>query len=553
VVALVVGGPLAAALAMSFHLGLPGRTGPLTLDNFRTAYLDPTLLGILGNTVLFAGGTVLVALLFAVPLVWLVNRTDLPGKQAIFVLTLTSLLVPVFLGAMGWILMFSPEIGLVNQVLKAIFGLKQAPFSIYNIPGMAIVQGLSIVPGCFFMLSAAFRAMDPALEEASLASGAGRLRTLLRINIPVVWPAIAAVMVYMFMLSISLFEVPAIIGWQSRIFVLSSLVYFAVNPSVGLPSYGLAGAYGALMVTLGLLLAFFYFRIARQTRKYAVVTGRGYRPTPLKLRRWKYPALGFVAVYGLLALGLPILSLLWASLLPHAEAPSFDALRDLTLANYAAIPQYIGLRPFVNTAILMVLAPTLAMALSILVSWVTIRHRFRLRGTLDALAFMPQAVPHILFAAALAYLALVYRAWLPVYGTIFIIVLADGIAFLAYGSRTLNSAMIQLHHELEESGRVCGSSRFRVLRRIVLPLIAPAVFNAWLFICLLAYREVTVALLLRSTNNMVLSTLIWSLWTNGQAAEVGALGVVLMAATLLLAWAARGLLSRGLQGHAAPA
>src|SRR6266567_3696847 len=104
-IVVLVGGPLGAGLGMSLHKGLPGRAGPLSLENFQTAYLDPTLLEILGNTMSFAGGTVLVS---------------------------------VFLGAMGWILMFSPEIGLANALAKAIFGLKEAPFSIYNIPGMSI-------------------------------------------------------------------------------------------------------------------------------------------------------------------------------------------------------------------------------------------------------------------------------------------------------------------------------------------------------------------------------------------------------------------------------
>jgi iron(III) transport system permease protein len=228
-------------------------------------------------------------------------------------------------------------------------------------------------------------------------------------------------------------------------------------------------------------------------------------------------------------------------------APSVEALRELTLANFGLIPQYVGPKPFVNTAILVLLAPTLAVGLSVVVSWVTIRHQFPLRGLLDTLAFMPQAVPHILIASALAYLALIYRAWLPIYGTIFIIILADGIAFLAYGSRTLNSAMIQLHQELEESGRICGSSRLQALRNIVLPLIAGAVLNAWLFISLLSYREVTAALLLRSNENQVLSTLLWSLWNNGKSQQVGALGVVLIGVTVVIAWAARGALARALQ------
>lgn len=551
VVGLLVGVPVVTVLLMSLRTGLPGRTGTLTLENFETAYTDPMLGTVLLNTGFFATGTVLLALVFSVPLVWLFNRSDLPYKPAIFVMMIAGFLVPVFLRAIGWILVFSPEVGLVNQAARALLGIEWAPFSIYNIPGMAIVQGLSLVPSAFFMLSAAFRAMDPALEEASYASGATRLRTLLRISIPVIWPAIAAAMVYLFMLSVSLFEVPAIIGWPARIFVLSSFIYFAVTPNVGLPSYGVAGAYGTLMVGLGLLLAYLYFRIVRETKRYQIVTGRGYRPVTAKLGRWKYPALGFVALFLALELALPLFALLWVSLLPHVQAPSLAALAQVSLANYAAIPDYVGIRPFVNTAILVALAPTLAIALSVLVSWVVVRHRFPLRGVVDAFAFLPHAVPHILFAVALAYLALVFREALPVYGTVLIIVLAHGIAYLAYGSRTLNGAMIQIHRELEEAGRACGSSQLRVLRRIVLPLIAGAVANAWLWIGLLSYREVTMALVLRSTENVVLATLIWQLWTNGLAPEVGALGVLLMAVAVLVAWLARDLFARVVHGPAA--
>lgn len=551
VLGVLVGAPVVAILVMSLRTGLPGRSGELTLSNYQAAYGDPVFSAVLLNTLLFAVGTVAIALLVAVPLVWLFNRTDLPFKEGIFVLMIAGFLVPVFLGAIGWILMFSPEIGMANQAAKALLGLQRGPFGIYNIPGMAVVQGLSLVPASFFMLSAAFRAMDPALEEASYAAGASRLRTFLRINIPVTWPAIAAVMVYMFMLAISLFEVPAVIGWPARIFVLSALIYFAVTPSVGLPSYGVAGAYGAMMAGLGVLLAYLYFRIVRESRKYAVVTGRGYRPRMIQLGRWKYLALAWVGLYLLLQLGIPASSLLWVSLLPHVQAPSLQALSQMTLANYLDIPNYVGPQPFVNTAILVLLAPTLAMVLSVLVSWVVVRHQFPLRGVIDALAFLPHAVPHILFAVALAYLALVFREYIPIYGTIFIIVLAHGISYLAYGSRTMNSAMVQIHHELEESGRACGSSKLRVLWRIVIPLIAGAIFNAWLWICLLSYREVTMALVLRSSENVVLATLVWQLWTSGLAPQVGALGVLLMIAVLALAWLARGLFARIVQWQGA--
>ena len=548
-VGLLVGAPVLAVVLMSLRVGLPGQASSLTLENYRRAYADPIFLQVLLNTLFFAIGTVLITLLFALPLVWLFNRTDLPGKRAIFVLLIAGFLVPVFLRAIGWILVFSPEVGLLNSLARWVLGIERPLFSIYNIPGMAFVQGLSLVPASFFMLSAAFRAMDPALEEASYISGAGRLRTVLRINIPVSWPAIAAVMVYMFMLAVSLFEVPAIVGWPARIFVLSSLIYFAVTPNVGLPKYGIAGAYGLLMMALGLLLAFLYFRVIRETKKYAVVTGRGYRPKMLRLGRWKYAAMAFVAFYLMLDSLLPFAAILWVSLLPHAQAFSVEALSKLTLVNYRQIPDLIGPRPFINTMILVVLVPTLSMGLSIFVSWVVVRQRFRLGGLLDAFAFLPLAVPQILFAVALAYLALLFRDVLPIYGTVFIIVLAHAIVYLAYGSRTMNGVMIQIHHELEESGRVCGSSKLRVLWRIVIPLMAGAVFNAWLWISLLSYREVTMALVLRGPDNTVLATLIWQLWTSGLAPEVGALGVVLIAVVVPVAWLARSLFASFAQGH----
>jgi iron(III) transport system permease protein len=540
VVSILVGVPVVSILIMSLQDGLVGRSTGFTFANYVEAYSDPILWTVILNTLLFAFGTLAVALFFVIPLVWLLNRTDLPFKRTILILMISGFLVPSFLRAAGWILVFSPQVGLANQLARSLFDLADPPFNIYNIPGMAIVQGLSLVPSAFFMLSAAAAAMDPALEEASLTTGAGRLRTALRVSLPLVWPALLATTIYLLMLAISLFEVPAIIGWPARIFVLSSLVYFAVTPNTGLPSYGLAGAYGMLMMVLGLLFALMYFRVVRRSRRYEIITGRGYRPALVPLGRWKYPALGFVALYLGLELVLPLLALIWVSLLPRVQAFSFEALREISLVNYAAIPSYVGWEPFINTGILILLAPTLAIVLSILVSWVVVRLPFPLRGALDGLAFLPNAVPHILFAVALAYLALLFRPVFPIYGTIFLIALAHGIVFLAYGSRTLNGAIIQIQRELEEAGRVSGSSRVRVLRRIVLPLIARAVFNAWLWIGLLSYREVTMALVLSSAGNMVLATLVWQLWTNGLAPEVGALGVIFTLVAVALSWLAFG-------------
>ncbi len=539
-----VGAPVAMVVLMSLRTGLPGEGGPLTLANFVEVYADPGTYEVLLNTLLFAVGTVTVALLFAVPLVWLLMRTDLPLKRTIYVLMTVGILIPVFLRTIAWILLLSPRIGLVNQWASQLFGLEDPLLSLYNIPGMAFIQGVSFVPGAFFMLSAAYRTMDPSLEEAAYTAGASKLRTFLKINIPITLPAIAAVMVYLFLTAIAVFEVPAIIGLPASIMVLSSLIFISVSPESGLPEYGLAGAYGAVMLLVGLVLAYFYTRLVRQGKKYTVITGRGYRPRVIPLGPWKWPAMAFVMAYLSMEVFIPFLVLLWTSLLPYLQLPSAAALSSITLNNYLTMFATTGALPFINTAILMFGVPTGAMILSVLVSWVVIRTQVSFRGTLDTIAFLPHAVPSILLAIGLGYLALAYRNIFPVYGTVSIIMLAHIIAWTAYGTRTTNGVMIQVHRELEEAGKVAGASTARVLFRIVLPLVAAGVFNSWIWIGMLSYREVTMALTLNTRMNEVVSTVVFHYWVSGWIPEVAVLGVVLVVFAVIVVGALRIGLSR---------
>ncbi|MGH7927134.1 MAG: ABC transporter permease, partial [Candidatus Binatia bacterium] len=181
---LIVGVPVAMVALMSLRTGFPGEGGPLTLQNFVEVYADIGTYEVLGNTLLFALGSVAVALLFAVPLSWLLMRTDIPFKKTFYVLLTVGILIPVFLRTIAWILLLSPRIGLLNKWLVQIFNLEGPPLSLYNLWGMAFIQGISFVPGAFFMLSAAYRAMDPSLEEAAYTSGVSKLRTFFKINIP---------------------------------------------------------------------------------------------------------------------------------------------------------------------------------------------------------------------------------------------------------------------------------------------------------------------------------------------------------------------------------
>ena len=548
---LLVGVPLLMVVLMSLRTGFPGEGGPLTLANFVAVYSAPATYQILLNTLLFALGTVVIALVFAVPLVWLLNRTDIPFKNTIYVLMTVGILVPVFLRTIAWILLLSPRIGLVNQWATQLFGLDHPLVSLYNIPGMAFIQGVSFVPSAFFMLAAAYHTMDPSLEEAAYTSGVSKFQTFVRINVPITWPAIAGVMVYLFMSAIAVFEVPAIIGYPARILVLSASIFTSTNPPTGLPNYGIAGAYGAVMLAAGLTLAYFYVRLVQHGKKYTVITGRGYRPRQIALGKWKWAALAFALLYLSMEVFIPFLVLLWASLLPHLQLPSAAALSQVSLANYETIFDFVDALPFVNTAILMIAVPTATMLLSVLVSWIVVRTQISFRGSLDTLAFLPHAIPSILLGVGLGYLGLAYRNYFPVYGTIIIIAIAHTISWIAYGTRTTNGVMIQLHRELEEAGKVAGASAPRVLGRIVLPLVAAGIFNSWIWISMLSYREVTMALALGTRKNLVISTIVWQFWGNGWVPQVAALGVLLVLFAVVIVGALKFGFSRVGEYHSA--
>ncbi len=530
VLLVTVGGPIALIVWMSLRAGLPGSASPLSFANYVALARDPFFVETLTNTLVFALLSLAITFLFLLPLTVLFSRTDLPFRTGFVILLSVVVLIPTFLRAIGWIMLLSPEIGLVNRGLMAVFGLSSAPLNIFSMGGMAFVQGLAFVPAGYFMLGAAYRAMDPSLAEAAYTSGLGKIGTYFAIDFPLTAPALLGTFVYLAMTAVSAFEAPGIIGLPARIFVLSSVIFLEVHPqSVGLPDYGMAGATGMVMLVLGLALAAVYFRAVRVSRRYAVLSGRGYRPRTLRLGRWKGPALGFVALFFIIEIFLPLGMLVWASLTPYLVAPSLEALPLLSLANYGRMFSAESLRGLTNTLLLLAIAPLLATLLSIAAAWVVTRTASRLRAAIDILAFAPHAVPSVLVAVGLAYVALLVRGAIPLYGSLLLIAFADAIVFVAFGSRTLNAAMIQVHRDLEEAGRVGGLTPLETLRHIVLPLVRPAVLNSWFWVALLSYREVTMALVLFTQFNDVIATQIWTLWREGDVGRVAALGTTLLA------------------------
>ena len=536
-------GPILTTLWFSFRTGLPGFPSPYTLKNYFDALGSWKFYGVFLNTLELGIGTIITVLLFAVPLSWLLARTDFPAKNLWLTMLSVEVLIPGFLKAFAWILLLNPRTGMINVALMTLLGLERAPINIYTLTGISFIQGLSLTPPAVFMIISAFRAMDISLEESARVHGMRYGAIARRITLPLMMPALVAALLYYFVTAIETFEIPAILGLPSRIFVVTTLIFESTQPDVGLPNYGSASSVGVLLSAFSTLGLYFYFRTLRRANQYAVITGKGYRTREIALGKWKWAGMAFVVFYLLPALVLPFLTLVWASLFRYLQAPSLAALSLASLDAYTKIWDAAGPDVLKNTALLMVITATLVMSLSVLISWVVIRTGFRWKKALDAAAFLPHAVPSVVFALALAIFALTFK--LPIYGTIFILIFGNTIKYLGWGTRSVNSTIIQIHKELEEAGQVHGIPRLQVLRRIILPLIGPSLINGWMWIALLALREVTMALMLYSTRNVVISTQIWSLW-RADTAQAAALGVVLVIVIAAVWFSARKFLERHL-------
>jgi len=531
------------ALYMSFVPFLPTEPG-FTLEHWTNLARPYVIKRVIPNTLIVGIGTVLVSLIFAGPLSWLLNRTELPFRDFFTSLLAVVVLIPGFVKAMGWILLINPRIGLINNALAGIFGLESVPLSLANPYGMAWVMGLSLTPSMFFLLSGPMRSMDPSLEEAAAVSGANRWWTFAKVGLPLVWPAVLGGSIYHFMTALSMFEVPAMLGaagGQSP--VLATELFYAVRPATGeatMISYGAAGVYGAVIAAPSLVALYFYHRVLEKSHRFAVISGKGYRPHAHDLGKLKYPALGFAILYIMLAAVMPMVVLAWMSLFPYVHMPSIAALSKASFNNYD--PEYFmaiigGSRVIWNTGKLIVVVPLLVLFFSVTISWVVVRTRFRVRHLMDNIAMLPHAIPGLAFAFALFIVALLMERWLPWFylnGTITIIAIVHLMERITYSTRITNASFIQVQQELEESAHVCGATTPTTIWYILVPLIRPSLVFAGIWTALSTFREVSVALFLSGPRNQVLAVGVWNAWDAGNIGAASAGAVIMVASVGLI-------------------
>ena len=528
--ALAILGLLGTIVWMSLRSGVPGQPSTYSFSNYLTLAGDPYMYRVMWTTLRFAAVTIGISVPLGLVFAWLIERTDLPHKALAMSLLGIGILFPTFLKAMGWVFLLHPRIGVINIFLMQLFGLAAAPLNIATVGGIGFVEGLTLAPLAYVMISAALRGMNPALVEASSIHGVGKWRTLLRIEMPLIWPALLSAVIWMFTIALAAFDVPGVIGMANNIFTFSTALYFMINPNEGLPRYGLSGAYGSIMICVSLLLMLPYFAALKQSHRYQIISGKSYRASLIELGRWRSAGWALIAGYIFVAFVLPLLAIFWVSLLPYVQMPSRRALAAASFERYGATlfdAALIGAGW--NTLLLMVLVPTIVIVVSVAISWIVTRSRLKGRVALDAIAFLPHPVPHLLFALAIAYFALLVSDIVPLYGSIYVLMAVYAVCWISFGTRVLNSSMIQVHRELEEAAEVGGVPTLRILLKIIVPLIRPGLVYAWIWTSLSAYRELTMAVFLASPRSQVLSTYVWGQWHGGGLGDAAAVAIVMMA------------------------
>jgi iron(III) transport system permease protein len=523
----------------SAPIGEPGAT--YTIQNYVKAYFDREFYLLFLNSLYYAIGTCSVTFLIGTFLAWVSERTNTPFKKLFVVMALIPFIIPGILSTIAWILLLSPKIGLINLVIKGLFGLEAAPFNVYSMWGMIWAESIHLYPLVFLLMSAAFRNMDTSLEEAALTAGSSTLSTFGRITLPLMRPAMFSVMLIVFIRGIEAFEVPALIGVPAKISVFTTKIFLAIHQ---FPSdFGLAGAYAVTLLAISTVGVLIYGKITRREERYATVTGKGYRPRVIDLGGWKYLTCAVSFLIFLLAVIMPVFVLLWSSFIPYYGVPSWELAEKMTLANYKYILNYpLAATAFKNSFYLSVGSATLVMLLTSVIAWVTVKTKLPGRALLDTMTFIPIAMPGIVLGVSLIWVYLTLP--IPIYGTIWVLLLAYITKYIPYGIRAASASMIQINKELEEASLTAGGTWFQTFRKVILPLLMPGFIAGWIYISIIALRELSTSILLYSYNSTVLSIMAFDLWEGGQYTYVCALGVMMVALLIAMAFTARKLGAR---------
>ena len=518
----------------TLRTGPPGQNARWSTSGLTSALTSGAVWHAFLNSLILSGATVVASTALAVYFAWLVTRTRTPLRRMVTPVAVLIFAVPPLFYTLSWAMLGQQPAGLIDKALQAVLGA--APINVQSWYGMIAVGVLGATAAEYLLLLGPFRALNPALEEASLVCGAGRLRSFFQIEIPALGPSILGVVILGFVLGMGLLTIPLLLGQPAGIYVLPTEIYRLIEGQTP-ADYSGASTLSLLLVLVVLVLLAIQSRVLGR-RKFITVTGKSSYREPLDIGAWKWLGALVIALFTLFALVLPLGQFVLGSFESY-----FGVYSHFTTGNYASVLRQPGTTgAFATTIMVAVVAGFVATLLGVLITLVVQRSESRLRRLPDICVWLLWAVPGITLSLGIIWAYLSVPGLRSLYGTQWIVLIALIVGTTPIASRAVAGPMGQIARELEEASRTSGASALRATSGILVRLIAPSFAVSWFLTGIVASGNLDIPILLASSNNQTVPLLAYDLYDNGSLAQAAAAFCILIgfiAAVLIAGAAAR--------------
>lgn len=519
--------PLVMLAVGAFRNAPPGAPALWSVDAFVRTYTDPESYRTLGNSVLLAGAGTVIGTVVALVLAFLVTRTTTPLRRLVTPAMVFVVALPPLFYAISWGMLGNPTIGLINTTWRSITGGDGTLFNASSWAGLVVVLAVKGAGFSYLLLLGPFRAIDRSLEEAAQVSGAGRLRTVLGIDLAVLAPAITGVAILSFVIGLEAFDVPLFLGTPVGIEVFSTQIYGYITDRSP-ADYGGASALSLVLVVVVLALVVLQWRILGR-RQYTTVSGKSYRTEPWDVGGSRWAGTAFIVIYLLVGIALPLLQLVLGSLQPF-----FGGGGGYSTINYQELfADSTAVTALRSTLTVALVGGLTAMVLALSIVYALTHNKTRLGKILEIFTWLPYAVPGVVLSLGIAWTYVSIPGLRQLYGSLLVLGAGLVVAVIPIATRALHPALLQINRELEEASRVSGASPWRMALGIVLPLIMPSFLAGWFVVAIVISGNLAIPILLSSTQRPTVPLLVYQLYTQGQTSQAAALFVVVLGGLLI--------------------
>ena len=521
----IVVNPLARLVLSSFERS---DGSGYTIANYLTAYGRWRYIQALINTLVMGAGTAALAAIFAVPLAWACARTDMPLRGSIRLAVLAAFIMPPYLAAVGWILLAGPNSGWINRVWMAVTGDATGIVNVFTLGGLILIMACHLFFFIFVFTSTALELVSSEMEDAANILGAGIVKTAFKITLPLVYPAILGGIIIVFLQSIALFGVPALIAIPARYPVVTTQLWQFFEYPVRVE---VAAAYALPLLGITMLLLWLQKRILAR-KGFTTVAGKGGERRIVRLGVWRWVMLAYALFVAALAVVMPFIVLVQAAF-AKAWGRGFS-LDNLTFGNFHFILfEHQGARSaIVNSVVYASISAVGAIALALAIAYIVKRNLLRFGGMLAFLCMAPFVIPGIVLA--IGFYAAYAAPPLSLGGTSLIIILAFLTRLLPIAYQNTAAGIASIHPEMEEAVRVLGGGRLTAIRKVVAPLLKRTLVGAWILVFIPACQELSTAIFLTGPHTRVISVLMLDFSEEGRLEQLSALGGILLLITVVI-------------------